>query len=207
MEKTTRALAVLAASVLVLAPIVNGVLQEAAATADRVFLKETDWTREPPEDPPEGEPPEDLNRSDLEGNLTGPGGARPSCTIREQVGAFWRHEQRGNGTAAVSNRSTDPTQQSFEIGDRDIGIGVRLLAENVTGSFSAYVYQEGQQENPVFAVEKQSNPLPETIQERSTTRRPELANGTWIAELNYQGASYERLQFVVVIAHCVEASS
>lgn len=205
MEQTTRTLAVLAVAVLVLAPVVNGVLEEAAATADRIFLKEADWEREPPEDPPEGEPPEDLDRSDVDGNLTGPGG-RPTCQIEERWGPRWTHEPvAANPSAAMQNRSSDPTRRVFEIAEDDVAFGVLLNVTDLRGSFSASIYPEGQEGNPEFSFQKMGA-FEEDVQNTSTTRRPTLTTGTWVAELNYPGAQYDSMRFWIRIASCAGAS-
>lgn len=206
MDQTTRALAVLAAATLILAPLVNGVLEEAAATADRIFLKDTDWTGDPPEDPPDQPPPEDLERNDLEGNISGAGGA--SCTPERRLVAGWQHDAyTDDPVTAVDNRTGQPSPQTFEVTEDDIGLGIAFTALNVTGQLSASVYQEGQgDENAPWSEDKQS-PLEEDLHSSSEITPPELTSGEWVAELNHETATYDKLRFLVFAFSCQEASS
>lgn len=205
MDQTSRAVAVLAVSALLLAPLVNGVLEEAAATADRVFLKETDWNADPPEDPPQQEPPEEINQT--EGNLTGPSGASPNCSITERWGPRWVHRSMSEDPqAGASNRSTDPIRKTFEITENDVAFGGLLNVTDLRGVFSMYVYPEGQDRESGWHYEKRSNPFEADVEKTHTTRRPDLSTGTWVAELNYRSANYDSLQFLIRIASCAEAS-
>lgn len=207
MDQTTRALAVLAAAVVLLAPLVNGVLEEAAATADRVFLKDTDWNGDPPEDPPDQPPPEDLNRSDLDRNMTGPGGGQPNCEVERRLVAGWNHESyEEDPLTAAGNRSQLDSPQAFEVNDTDIGMGVAFTAENVSGTLEASVYQDGQSENPVFEVDKQQ-PLEEDLNDDGEYTPPQLKPGTWYASLDNEGAHYDTLQFVVFLFSCPQEGS
>lgn len=202
MEETTRAFALLAALTLALAPVTNGVLQEAAETADRAILEPADWQGEPPEDPPEGEPPEDLP----EGNQSyeGPGPA-PTCPVATEPVAVWNHTSDPDEQAQPPNRTRDLTRttQTFEVNGTHLGIGVALQIANLTGELSATLEDpDGTQqfgyEHPAWTSQQ------EPVNETSTIPREELTEGEWTAELSYETANYDRLSFVVVTASCAE---
>lgn len=207
MDQTTRALAVLAAATLILAPLVNGVLEEAAATADRIFLKDTDWTGDPPEDPPDQPPPEDLDANQQEGNLTGQAGGA-SCTPERRLVAAWQHDAyTKDPLTAAQNRTSQPSPQTFEVSEDDIGLGIAFDALNVSGTLSASVHQDDQDtDNAPWSVDKQQ-PLEEDIHNPGKITPPTLSAGTWVAELQHEGAHYDELTFLVFAFSCQEASS
>lgn len=207
MQQSTRAFAVLAALVLVLAPVTNGVLQEAAETAERVFLEPADWDREPPEDPPNATPPEDLpegNRS-----FNGSAGPRPSCEVTTEPATGWEHRDPSEDPImGAQNRSRLDTTRSFEVNDTLIGLGVALRIENLTGPLSASVYPDGEADDAPFSYERAAEPSQQRndVNETSTIPRGELVNRTWYAELDHTRANYDELQFVVVKASCAGAA-
>lgn len=208
MEDTSRAFAVLAAVVLVLAPVTNGVLEEAAKTAERVFLDPADWNQDPPEDPPNATPPEDLPENNQ--TFNGSAGASPSCEVQTEPVAGWRHEpvdeQPSSGT---SNRSTDPQSQVFAINESHIGLGVALQIENLRGDLSASIYPQGDDSSQRFSYESDAftSQNAEDVNRTSTIPREDLENGEWVAELNYRSAHYDELTFAVVRASCAGVSS
>lgn len=207
MEQTSRAFAVLAAVALVLAPVTNGVLQEAAKTAERVFLDPADYDRQPPRDPPNATPPEDIP----EGNRTfnGSTGARPSCEVQTEPVAGWHHEPVGQEpSSGASNRTMDPVQQTFEVNDTHLGLGIVLQVENLQGDLSASVHPEGDSERGFsYQHPALSSQQPEDVNQTSTISGSQLVDGTWVAELQYRSANYDELTFGVVRASCAGAPS
>lgn len=207
MEQTSRAFAVLAAVVLVLAPVTNGVLEEAAQTAERVFLDPADYDRKPPQNPPNATPPENLpegNRS-----FNGSAGARPSCEVRTEPAVGWRHEPVDqNPQSGTTNRTVSDNQKSFEVNDTHIGVGIVLRVENLRGELSASVHPQGDTgrgfsyQHPALSSQQA-----EDVNETSTIPRSDLVNGEWVAELDYRRANYDELTFGVVQATCAGASS
>lgn len=207
MDDTTRAMAVLAAATLILAPLVNGVLEEAAATADRIFLKDSDWTGDPPEnppdvDPPDKEPPEDLNQSDLDGNYTGPGGGA-SCNLERRLAAGWQHRTyQEDPTTAVQERRLNQATQPIDVREDDVGMGIAFQSNNTTGALNASVYPEGQQENPPWYVDHPTTGFRDKLSEDGKITRPDLTTGRWIARLDVSQAEYDDLTFVVFLFSC-----
>lgn len=197
MEETSRAFAVLAALVLALAPVTNGVLDEAAQTADRVIFEPADWNREPPEDPPNATPPEDLP----EGNetLEGPG-PRPSCQVETEPVAAWNHESDPSQGSTPPNRTTDNTTWDFPVGENHIGLGVALRITNLTGQLTARLESpEGEEE---FSYSHPALSGQQDVNRTSTVPYEDLEEGRWTAELSYQTATYDRLTYVIVRASC-----
>lgn len=207
MEDTSRAFAVLAALVLALAPVTNGVLEKAANTAERVIFEPADWDREPPQDPPDVEPPEDLP----EGNESFNGsmeGASPSCEVQTEPVALWDHTSDVEEQQMPPNRTTDGTTVSFEVNETHIGLGVALRIVNLTGELSASVHPAGDPDEDRFsyshsALSGQQDP----VNKSATISREELEEGEWEAQLSFQTANYDRLMFVVVRASCAGAGS
>lgn len=200
MDRTTRALAVVAAAAVLLVPVVNGVLEEAVATADRVVLDEADWDREPPEDPPDAEPPEDA-----EGNVSAGGGS--TCPLTRELVAGWNHDKPDQDPlTAAENRSQDPTTQSFEVTNRTRALGIALEVTNMTGEIAASVYAEGGEDEAPFQVQ-QRHDLPANVTEGSTISPPALEPGTWTAELQHQRNHHDELTFVVIAFTCEGAAS
>lgn len=211
MDQTTRALAVLAAATLILAPLVNGILSDAAATADRLFLQNADWEADPPlPEEYEGEPPEDPPEGEMERNGTQAQGRAPTCQIQEEpTEAVWHHAnvtEQDQAQQAVASRVVDPQTKTFTVTDDHIGLGVELRIEELYGSVTARVYPEGAPDQAVFEYER-SNALGDDPVKRSTETRPELTSGTWVAELDYHQASYSNLTFGVVLASCQGAGA
>lgn len=198
MEETSRAFAVLAALVLALAPVTNGVLEKAARTADRVIFEPADWNRDPPEDPPNATPPEDLP----EGNETfeGPAGGQPSCPVDTEPVAAWNHEAE---PSTPPNRTTDNTTWDFEVTEEHIGLGVVLRITNLTGELTARL--ESPEGNEEFSYSHAALSGQQDVNRTSTIPYEDLEEGRWTAELTHTTATYESLQYVVVRAFCQEA--
>lgn len=210
MEETTRAIVILAAAALVLAPVMNGVLEEAAATADRLFLKDADWDGEPPDelpdDPPEGEPPEgegpppeDL--PDGEGEIP-PGAA--GCEIQTETVAEWNHTNpRDDPGDAISSRANDAfrASESFEIEDHHVGIGLHFAAENLSGRFSAELTDPDGNEP---WTQSHNSPSSKDYDVPYTERGPQT--GTWTASIDATGATYDSLTLTVVRAFCQDTA-
>lgn len=207
MAETTRAFAVLAALVLALAPVTNGVLERAAQTAERVILEPADWNREPPENPPNATPPEDP--PDTNRSFNGSAGPSPSCQVATEPVAAWNHTPPGaDPPASTQNRTLDGTTQDFEVNDTLIGLGVTLRIRNLTGELSASVAPQGDSGEAPFSYDREvlSSQQGENVFRNSTIPRSQLVNGTWVAELNHRQANYDRLVFGVVRASCAGAS-
>lgn len=203
MEETTRAFAVLAALTLALAPVTNGVLEEAARTADRVILDPADWDAEPPEDPPD-DPPEDPPE-DLEGNesFEAPAGAQPTCPVETEPVAGWYHPADDEERQTPPNRTTDPREQGFEVTDEHLGVGVALDIANLTGELSASLQNpDGDEmfsyEHPAWTSQQ------DDVNRTSTIPREELDTGTWTVDLTHRTATYDELRYVIVTASCAE---
>ncbi|MDX1610843.1 MAG: hypothetical protein R3185_00650 [Candidatus Thermoplasmatota archaeon] len=210
MDQTTRALTVLATITLLAAPLVNGILAEAATTADRLFLRDADWEGDPPlpedweGDPPEGDPPEGEPPDELPEGGEGPA-PQPNCTVEGErpPAAAWSHQDPSEGAgSALISRVAAPQEQRFDVEDRHLGMGIRLNVTDLRGALRASVYPEGSPDEPVFEYRTQ-NRLGDDVETRSThTRNGELTTGTWVARLETTGASYAQLQFIVVLASC-----
>lgn len=213
MDATTRALAVLATVLLVLAPMVNGVLSEAAETADRLFLRDVDYEGEVPDDldgeppegePPEGDPPEDLPPDEREGPGQGPGGG--ACTVETETVAGWNHtdpSQDPGGAIASRVGDVNREQQTFEITEDHIGLLAVINYTNLRGSLSGQIYDADDPETVAFSFDHPNN-LGESYADSGATPRERLTVGTWIAELEFRQAAYDTLEFVVVLGHCVQ---
>lgn len=204
MDQTTRALAVLGIATLMVAPLVNGVLADAAQTADRLFLKDADWQGDPPlPEDYRGDPPEDPPDGDEDRNLTGPAGGQPTCQIEEErTEAIWYHPSVQNDTGeALTSRASFENQREFTVEDRHIGLGVRLEVTDLRGPFSAQVYEKDNPDHVVFEID---NPAAfgDDISKDSTETRPELTTGTYVAEMSTEGASYDELTFASILATC-----
>ncbi|PSG97916.1 hypothetical protein BRD56_03005 [Thermoplasmatales archaeon SW_10_69_26] len=198
MEDTTRVFAVLAALTLALAPVTNGVLEKAAQTADRVILEPADWDREPPEDPPNATPPEDLP----EGNRSFEGaGARPQCEVETEPAAVWNHPD----DPSSPNRTVDGTQATVTVNDTHIGIGVALEIENLDGRLEASLQHENGTESFSYEHEALSGRQAE-VNRTSTVSGDDLETGEWTAELTHRTANYDRLTYVIVLASCAGGS-
>lgn len=205
MEETSRAFAVLAALVLALAPVTNGVLEKAARTADRVIFEPADWEGQPPEDPPNVTPPEDVP----EGNesFEGPQGAQPSCEIETEPAAAWNHPADPEDRATPPNRTRDAatrTSETFEVNDTHLGLGVALQITNLTGELSASLespegVEEFSYDHPAFSGQQ------DQVNQTTTISGDGLVTGEWTAEVSFQTANYDRLTYVVVTASCAEA--
>lgn len=204
MDQTTRALAVLGIATLMVAPLVNGVLADAAQTADRLFLKDADWDGDPPlPEDYQGDPPEDLPEGDEQRNLTGPAGARPTCQIQEEpTEAIWHHPSVQNDTGnAVAQRASFSNEREFTVEDRHIGLGVRLEITDLRGRFSAQVYEKDNPDHVVFEIDKPAA-FGDDVSQDSTETRPELTSGTYVAQMSAEGATYGELTFASILATC-----
>lgn len=211
MEDTHRALVILTASVLLLAPLTNGILDAAAQTADRLFLRDAELEIEPPFAPPDAEPPEDLEpnegEDEFEGEGEGPGpGGVPPCELTPQPVAQWYHPPVNDLGPAVGNRVNDPTTVTFEIEEHHVGLGLRINVTNVYGPISAYVYPEGDRDSAVWFVDRPPQ-VGDDVVDDSATPRSQLTVGTWVAELNYRSATYDSLVFDVFLAACAGVPS
>lgn len=203
MDRTTRALAVLGVATLMVAPLVNGVLADAARTADRLFLKDADWQGDPPlPEDYQGDPPEDLPEGDDQRNVTAPGG-RPPCQIQEEpTDAIWHHPSLQNETGpAITSRASFETQREFDVEDRHIGLGVRIEVTDLRGQLSARVYEKANPDHVVFEIDKPAA-FGDDVADDSTETRPNLVSGTYVAELEVQGATYDELTFASILASC-----
>jgi hypothetical protein len=195
LDATTRALAVLATVLLVLAPMVNGVLAEAAKTADRLFLRNVDYQGEAPDDlegdppegePPEGEPPDEPPPGEREGE--GPGGGGGSCTVETEPVAVWNHEDPGDPQQpgqGLFPRASDPEEQTFEITEEHIGLGAFYNYTNLRGSLSGQVYEADDPENVVFSFDH-PNKLGASDADSGSVPRESLTVGTWVAQLDFR---------------------
>lgn len=207
MDQTTRALVVVAASALLLAPVVNGVLQEAVATADRVVLEDADWEPDPPEDPPDDppeDPPDQEPPEELEGNATA--GAQPSCEIEEEIVALWNHEDpQEDPVAGSSNRTQTPSPQDFEVTNRTLALGIGIEITNMTGRVSASVGSQSS-DDPAYSNQWQHTSESDGSDE-ATISREQLEEGTWEASLTHEGSVHDELTFVVLEFSCREDTS
>lgn len=201
MNRTTRAIAVLAGAIVLLAPVVTTVLEETLASADRAPFQETDWRM----DPPDQDPPEDLPEGDEESPFEEEGpGPTPGCEIEREIVAFWHHPRHEEDPqAAMQNRTLGPTAQPFPVTEATRGLGIALEASNATGTLEASVHPEGRQDEAPF-YEQRSNMMMEPVEATSTITPPELAPGTWEATLDHQASNHEELTFVVVAFNCVQ---
>lgn len=199
MEETARAFAVLAALALAVAPVTNGLLEEAAKTADRVIFEPADWDREPPEDLPNETPPEDLPETNESMEL--PAGAPPSCEVETEPVAGWHHPADLDQRATPPNRTIDPTTQTFEVNGSHIGLGVALRITNLNGDLAAILQPEDGPEAFSYSHAPLSGQQ-DTVNRTSTVPYDELEEGTWTAELSHRMATYDELTYVVVRASC-----
>lgn len=202
MNRTTRVIALLAGAIVLLAPVVNTVLDETLASADRAPFQDTDWRV----DPPDRDPPDDVPEGDEEGPIedeAGPG-PTPDCAIEEEVVAAWHHPSPSEQPEqAVQNRSSLPSTQPFTVTEETMGLGIALEATNATGTLEASVHPEDQQEEAPF-YERRSNMVLEDVDATSTVPRDDLSPGTWEATLDHQASNHEELLFIVVAFNCVQ---
>jgi hypothetical protein len=202
MEDSTKVFAVLAAVVLALAPVTNGVVREAAKTAERVFLEPADWT--PPEDPPEP-PPEDVpeNLSDQNRTINASGAAAPSCNLTYPVAQGFQHQPIDE----QPDRGAETQQKTFEVNGTHLGVRVGLLVTNMTGSLDARVYHEEAGDENAWFSESTGNELQETeVKNSGAIQRPTLETGTYVMQINHREITYDELTFVTQYVMCERAA-
>jgi hypothetical protein len=195
MERSTKAFAVLAAVALALAPATNGVVREAAKTAERVFLETADY--EPPEDPPEDPPQPPPNAS---GNRSiEAAGQRPSCNLTSVPAAGF---SLGSLTEDP-DRNAESNTRAFDVNASVLAVRVGLVVENLTGELDARVYHEDEgRDNAWFQQTNRSLTGDLTVEESSCLSRPDLHNGTHEMQINHQEIDYDRLDFVAFHVVC-----
>lgn len=202
MQATTRALAILAISTLLLAPVANSVLDEAMAAADRIPFRDADWMIEPPEQDPPEDPPEP-EEGDQTMETEAPSQAPSQCSLEREVVALWNHEPPEDDPAtAAEQRVFGPSQIPFDVTNKTRALGIAFDATNLTGQIEALVYQSGHSDDPVFSIDR-SRTVPDDINVTGTVTPPELEPDTWFAELSYE-SHYDELVFFVVEFSCAE---
>ncbi len=201
MNPTTRVITVLAGAIVLVAPVVNTVLDETLASADRSPFQETDWRVDPPDGDPPDDPPEGDEDNPLEEEREG--GPTSQCEIEEHLVAGWHHPSPEEDPAqAVQNRTASSTQ-TFTVTEDTMGLGIHLEATNVTGALEASVYPQGDRSQAPF-YEQRSNMILENMEATSTVSQDDLTLGTWEALLNHWESNHEELTFIVVAFTCIQ---
>ncbi len=215
MEDTTRALTVLAISALLLAPVMNGVLADAAKTADRLFLKDADWQGDPPDELPddfEGEPPEGEYEGeppdDLPDDLEGEGqNAPPPCNfeITELVSVY--HENPNEDpSSAFSGRANDAFDgtRPFTVEDHHLAVRAQATVVNLTGTISLSVYPENDTDRPLIREENTGSWTTSDTYEfgDNRSRMQGLESGDWMAAFDMKQATYDEFTLTVTVAYC-----